>query len=365
MNRRLDRRLAEIDADLRTLGDDDDVVLGRAMAALRELSGAKLAFGFSPCRTLSGYDIDFVLGDRADDWGEFARAFLPQVQDGWWSVFHIDRPEPAQRNRVHVFPWQLKLDAANGDRLLKRHRPILRRAGLDDKTIEKSAPKLGDQAILEARLGCADLHHLRTLVCDGPALLARIGCAFEEEPPPQATSVLQRLVPALRTRLQLRRVARQGSPSGLGRLLELLGAPVLVVGRRGMLLDANAAGKELLGDDLARRAALAALRSGDNGSFVRVPVEQRGVSARYLLIGRAAPTDLAARLQAARVAWGLTPREVQVLGVVVQGKPNKTVATLLGCAESTVEFHLTSLFGKAGVDNRAELVACFYRLGPP
>jgi FixJ family two-component response regulator len=41
-------------------------------------------------------------------------------------------------------------------------------------------------------------------------------------------------------------------------------------------------------------------------------------------------------------------------------RPNKTIAQQLGCAESTVEFHITALLKKARVARRSELIAKFW-----
>jgi DNA-binding NarL/FixJ family response regulator len=51
-------------------------------------------------------------------------------------------------------------------------------------------------------------------------------------------------------------------------------------------------------------------------------------------------------------AYGLTPREAEVLLWVAQGKSNPEVATILGMAEKTVKVHLGHIFEKLGTDNR-------------
>lgn len=52
----------------------------------------------------------------------------------------------------------------------------------------------------------------------------------------------------------------------------------------------------------------------------------------------------------------LTPREHEVLVLLVQGKQNKEIAAELVIAERTVKFHISSIFGKLGVGNRTEAV---------
>ncbi|MDB6072056.1 MAG: two component transcriptional regulator, LuxR family [Verrucomicrobiales bacterium] len=51
-------------------------------------------------------------------------------------------------------------------------------------------------------------------------------------------------------------------------------------------------------------------------------------------------------------AFGLTPREAEVLLWVTQGKSNSDVATILGMSEKTAKQHLGICFQKMGVESR-------------
>jgi two-component system nitrate/nitrite response regulator NarL len=53
--------------------------------------------------------------------------------------------------------------------------------------------------------------------------------------------------------------------------------------------------------------------------------------------------------------FGLTPREREVLSLVVQGCGNKEIALRLTVSEETVKHHLTRMFDKVGAANRLEL----------
>jgi DNA-binding CsgD family transcriptional regulator len=53
----------------------------------------------------------------------------------------------------------------------------------------------------------------------------------------------------------------------------------------------------------------------------------------------------------------LTPRELEVLGAIMGGFTNKTIARQLDISLHTVKFHVESLFRKLGVRTRAEAVA--------
>ncbi len=48
----------------------------------------------------------------------------------------------------------------------------------------------------------------------------------------------------------------------------------------------------------------------------------------------------------------LTPRELEILQLVIQGKTNKAIATEIYISEKTVEFHLDHLYRKIGVRTR-------------
>ena len=62
-------------------------------------------------------------------------------------------------------------------------------------------------------------------------------------------------------------------------------------------------------------------------------------------------------ISAAGVRWHLTARQTEVLRWVAQGLTNVSIAETLDISEGTVEFHLKMIFDKAGVDNRATLIA--------
>jgi DNA-binding NarL/FixJ family response regulator len=59
----------------------------------------------------------------------------------------------------------------------------------------------------------------------------------------------------------------------------------------------------------------------------------------------------------------LTPREIEVLGMLAEGLGNKTIAWRLGISEHTVKFHLGSIFSKLNVSSRTEAVTLGIRQG--
>ena len=59
----------------------------------------------------------------------------------------------------------------------------------------------------------------------------------------------------------------------------------------------------------------------------------------------------------------LTPREQEVLQLLAEGLPNKSIADKLGISEHTVKFHINSILGKLGAQSRTEAVTRATRLG--
>jgi DNA-binding NarL/FixJ family response regulator len=59
----------------------------------------------------------------------------------------------------------------------------------------------------------------------------------------------------------------------------------------------------------------------------------------------------------------LTAREVEVLGLLAEGLPNKSIATRLGISDQTVKFHVASICGKLGAANRTDAVRRSVRRG--
>jgi DNA-binding NarL/FixJ family response regulator len=48
----------------------------------------------------------------------------------------------------------------------------------------------------------------------------------------------------------------------------------------------------------------------------------------------------------------LTPRELEILRLIIEGKTNKTIATEIYISEKTVEFHLDHIYSKIGARTR-------------
>jgi two-component system, NarL family, nitrate/nitrite response regulator NarL len=59
----------------------------------------------------------------------------------------------------------------------------------------------------------------------------------------------------------------------------------------------------------------------------------------------------------------LTPREVEVLGLLAEGLSNKAIAERLGISEHTAKFHVTAIIAKLGAGGRTEAVVRAARMG--
>jgi DNA-binding NarL/FixJ family response regulator len=59
----------------------------------------------------------------------------------------------------------------------------------------------------------------------------------------------------------------------------------------------------------------------------------------------------------------LTPRELEVLELLAQGLPNKSIARDLGISDQTVKFHVASICGKLGAANRTDAARRALRQG--
>jgi DNA-binding NarL/FixJ family response regulator len=57
----------------------------------------------------------------------------------------------------------------------------------------------------------------------------------------------------------------------------------------------------------------------------------------------------------ARVRDRLTPKEMQIVALIVQGCKNKDIATQLGTKEQVIKNYLRSIYDKSGVSDRLEL----------
>jgi len=104
--------------------------------------------------------------------------------------------------------------------------------------------------------------------------------------------------------------------------------------------------------------------------FLQKPFEEDQLLAaidRALARCRAARAERTDRMVVQRRFDTLTPRERQVLGLVVAGRLNKQIAADLGAAEKTIKIHRGRVMRKMEASSVAELVRMSQRIGiqPP
>jgi DNA-binding CsgD family transcriptional regulator len=80
-------------------------------------------------------------------------------------------------------------------------------------------------------------------------------------------------------------------------------------------------------------------------------------------LARRGRLDLGVGLPAERRLAGLTPRELEVLGLLVEGRSNRQIAEHLFISNKTASVHVTNLLSKLGVHSRLEAAAMARRLG--
>jgi non-specific serine/threonine protein kinase len=123
---------------------------------------------------------------------------------------------------------------------------------------------------------------------------------------------------------------------------------------RGLHEQGTAAARAALGGD-AFAAAFAAGRRLLKEQFL---AEVEGA----LDAAAAAPAPAGAPSDPAR-GTGLTPRELEILGLIVEGRSNREIAEALFVSPRTVENHVTRILAKLGARSRTEAVAAARRLG--
>src|ERR1700742_3751853 len=111
----------------------------------------------------------------------------------------------------------------------------------------------------------------------------------------------------------------------------------LQIGARGIVL------KDALADHLT--TAIQAVSTGDYWIGGKRVVNL--VGALHELMQQAAVPE--------RKTYGLTPRELEVVGCIVEGCSNRDIAKQFSISEETVKRHLSNIFDKTGVSTRLEL----------
>ena len=136
----------------------------------------------------------------------------------------------------------------------------------------------------------------------------------------------------------------------------------------------------LLTAAIERRDLVAAAQLGARGVVLKESASDvllksiETIMAGHCWLGRRRVANLATSEEVAesfsaptRRLFGLTPRELEIVGVILLGISNAAVAARFSISEKTVKHHLTNIFDKLGVSNRLELAlfALHHKLEAP
>lgn len=126
--------------------------------------------------------------------------------------------------------------------------------------------------------------------------------------------------------------------------------------------------------DDSNETILAAIQAGAAGYIPKTLESARMLAALRVVMagGVYLPPRLLAPPPAAPVApsgsrdpadLGFSPRQGEVLRMLIEGKPNKLIARALDMSESTVKTHLAAIFRKLDANSRTQAVVAAARLG--
>ncbi len=284
-----------------------------------------------------------------------------------WGWFDPARPEPAQRNKALHFRSLAETEARQMPLPDLPAVEVGRRLGMSESELDAIRERVSARSgAVFRQLGVENMSWLRTLVCEGPALLGWVGIGREEPFTDREQRLFQALTPALQRRLTMETRLRESGllSTALEVAMEALGRAAWVVSASGRVVHANSAGKVQL--ERGEPGLMEQLKRGAQGipcagPLTLTPLRTPGLPSHYLAIDTGTASSAAARVHALTARWSLTQRESEVLTHIVQGETNKAIAGRLGCAERTVEVHVTHLLSKAGVESRSALIARFFQ----
>jgi DNA-binding CsgD family transcriptional regulator len=161
--------------------------------------------------------------------------------------------------------------------------------------------------------------------------------------------------------------------TGIGRVLAMqhqLDDAVRLFGAAAAIHDALGS-RQMHGADARDEAVLVPVRAALGGeAFDQAWATGRELSAEQaVVVARAVVSDELMTLRAAsprhppHSSTGLTPRELEVLRLLVEGHSDKEIAAALFIGTRTVQTHVANLFTKLGVNARAEAAAVAVRRG--
>lgn len=341
-------------ASLRRIDVGEATSLVDIVALLRETLDAERALAYRVNVVADVSSIADVCCDGFDRPDAFATTLAGVLESDGRGMFDLASPEGKQRNCVLALPpLRTQLQGLDADDL--------------------AALGIAPSAYLDIRRGIASAirafspwkldrdHTLRALVCDEAGLLAWIGVMTPKPPTSRQRAMFSAVLPAIRDRLAIERklACAALAEATLGAVLGSLPSAAFLVSLQGNVLYANAAGKTLLSRDGRglRSELVDAARSGGSGRFSSTTIAVHGADSHALVSEKSTTNVSSGLLSATAARCGLTPRQTEVLEQLIAGRSNRAIASLLGCAERTIEVHVRQIFEKTGATSRSALIA--------
>lgn len=339
-DRRVVREIVEELAILRL--DRPGSAIPGILPAARGALACESLLVLSPLERITGWDIERFDHDNFPDGDAFRDRFLRffETAPRRYAWYDASRPEPEQRNRVIEAVAMIPPAELLASRI---YREVIEPSGLHRH------------------------RQPRVLVCDGPSLLGWFGSFHPEPFDARQNRLLAALVPALQARMRIERQLAHTTRvrAVLDHALDQIGAPAFVIGASGNVLEASTSAFALFATrrgeiTMAIADAIAGRPAAVGGLALELTrIAEPGTPACYLAVVRAGSSDarIASAVLAASVRWGLTPRQREVLELVVRGIATPTIAAQLRVSARAIELHLTALFARAQVDNRSALIS--------
>ena len=297
-------RLALLTGNLAALRED--------LAALRRLSGSALEPQWIEPRTDMEVELA-VREDRLADARELLRRAAPRIE-------HSD--EATRLLRMAWMAQRVEAEAAGRAHALgEAYAPVLDEAAARLRERAEARPRF-DEACAWGGMAAAELQRRRTLLGDAPADAApwlEAAAAFDAIALP---------IPAAYARFRAAEALVTGG--------DRAGAAVPL---RAAARVATSTGAALIAGDIAALARRARIDLHEPDASAVEPDESP-----------------ATRL-------GLTPRELEVLLLVAEGRTNRAIGETLFMSEKTASVHVSRILAKLAVGGRVEAAAVAHRLG--
>ena len=145
--------------------------------------------------------------------------------------------------------------------------------------------------------------------------------------------------------------------------LENIPSAAFIVSATGAVEQSNARARALMESEGARAVhslSQGLLNSGRCMEFEISPLFTYGNVVHYLAVHRVQSQAGTDRLAIAVHRWKLTNQEARVFEHLVSGDSNRRIALKIGCAERTVELHVTRILQRMDVENRNAAIAKFW-----